>query len=84
MKGRKFRRQHGIENYVVDFCCAQESLIIELVGEPYMNLTAMEYDLRRTQVLEKLGFKVLRFKNKMVFDNLSSVLIEISKNFKPK
>ena len=81
LNGRKFRRQHGIDNFIVDFYCSKENLIIELDGEVHMNTTAQEYDKIRAQHLENHGFTVLRFENKMVFENLSSVLQEIKDNF---
>lgn len=82
LRGRKFRRQHSIENFIVDFYCPQEQLIIELDGEVHTNLTAEEKDRNRDELLVKLGFTVLRFENKMVFDFLPSVLKEIEDNFK--
>ena len=82
LKGRKFRRQHSIENFIVDFYCPQEQLIIELDGEIHKNAVAEENDRKRDQRLEELGFKVLRFENKTVFDFLPSVLKEIDDNFK--
>ncbi len=81
LKGRKFRRQHGINNYIVDFYCASENLVIELDGEVHMNATAKEYDSKRTKHLESLSLNVLRFENKMVFENLKSVLMEIEAHF---
>ena len=81
LKGRKFRRQHSIENFIVDFYCAQEKLIIELDGEVHKNAVAEEKDRKRDKRLEELGFKVLRFENKMVFDFLPSILKEIEDNF---
>ena len=81
LKGRKFRRQHSIENFIVDFYCPEEKLIIELDGEIHKNATAEEKDRKRDKRLEELGFKVLRFENKMVFDFLPSVLKEIDDNF---
>ena len=80
-KGRKFRRQHSIGNFIVDFYCAKEQLIIELDGEVHNNPLAEENDKIRTEKLEALGFKVLHFENKMVFDFLPSVLKEIADNF---
>jgi very-short-patch-repair endonuclease len=77
LDGRKFRRQHGIGNYIVDFYCAQESLIIELDGEVHNNTIAIEKDDKRTSFLNKNGFTVLRFENRMVFDHMPSVLQEI-------
>jgi very-short-patch-repair endonuclease len=79
--GRKFRRQHSIFNYIVDFYCAQEKLIIELDGAVHMNPRAMEYDRHRTEVLERNGFRLLRFENRMVFDQLPSVLMEIQSEY---
>tara|TARA_R100000687_G_scaffold67671_1_gene56807 strand:- start:720 stop:1085 length:366 start_codon:yes stop_codon:yes gene_type:complete len=83
-KGRKFRRQHSIENFIVDFYCAEEQLIIELDGDVHKNPLAEENDEKRNKKLEDWGFKVIRFENKMVFDFLPSVLKEIEDNFKKK
>ncbi|WP_081210102.1 endonuclease domain-containing protein [Salegentibacter sediminis] len=80
--GKRFTRQHSIGNYIVDFYCASEKLIIELDGDVHLNSTAEEKDLKRTEYLEGLGFKLIRFENKMVFDALPSVLKEIRDNFK--
>ncbi|MDT0646848.1 endonuclease domain-containing protein [Zunongwangia sp. F260] len=84
LDGRKFRRQHSIQNFIVDFYCAEEKLIIELDGEIHNNAAAEEKDIKRTEVLESLGFIVIRFENKMVFDFLPSVLQEIKDNFRKK
>ena len=81
-EGRRFTRQHSIKNYIVDFYCAQEKLIIELDGEVHNNPAAQERDAVRTTFLEKLGYTVIRFENKMVFENLASVFMEIKDNFK--
>ena len=83
LEGRKFRRQHSILNFIVDFYCAEERLVIELDGEYHMNPTAEEKDAVRTKMLEELNMKVLRFENKTVFDNRDWVLEEIKRNFKP-
>ncbi len=82
--GKRFTRQHSIGNYIVDFYCASERLIIELDGEVHFNSAAEEKDAKRTEYLEALSFKVIRFENKMVFDSLPSVLKEITDNFKTK
>ncbi|MBQ0735854.1 endonuclease domain-containing protein [Aquimarina celericrescens] len=79
--GRKFRRQHSIKNYIVDFYCAKEKLIIELDGEVHKNNKSQEKDFNRDQELENLGFTVVRFENYMVFDHLPSVLAKIKDNF---
>jgi len=82
LEGRKFRRQHSIKNFIVDFYCAKEKLIIELDGQIHFNPTAQEKDRKRDDLLEGYGLHVLRFENKMVFDCLDSVLKEISSCFK--
>ena len=82
LEGRKIRRQHSIANFIVDFYCAEERLIIELDGKYHMNPTVEEKDAERTKILEELGFRVIRFENRSVFDNLDWVLGEIKKNFK--
>jgi len=81
LDSKRFTKQHSIGNYIVDFYCPSEKLIIELDGEVHQNANAAEYDLERTKFLNSLGYKVIRFENKMVFDFLSSVLQEIKDNF---
>ena len=68
----KFRRQHPIEPYVVDFLCASAKLVIELDGESHDG--RHKYDDRRTQHLEDLGFRVLRVTNDDVLTNLDGVM----------
>ena len=80
--GRKFRRQHSIENYIVDFYCADEKLIVELDGQVHFNSAASEDDLVRTKRLNHLGFRVVRFENKLVFEDMDGVLREIASQFK--
>lgn len=80
-EGKRFTRQHSIENFIVDFYCASEKLIIELDGQGHFNPEAQEYDAARTARLHELGFNVIRFENKMVFDVLPSVLAEIKVHF---
>ena len=81
LEGRKFRRQHSIGPYIVDFYCAKEKLIIELDGEVHNNPMAESYDIKREKYLERLGFSVIRFENKFVFEFLTQVLQEIRDNF---
>lgn len=82
LEGRKFRRQHSIHNYIVDFYCASEGLIVELDGQVHMDAAAEEYDRQKEVVLERMGFVVIRFENKMVFDFLPSVLKDIRDHYK--
>jgi very-short-patch-repair endonuclease len=73
----KFRRQHAIGQYIVDFYCTQKKLIIELDG-PIHQFTKEE-DSFRQRYLESLGFLFLRFKNDEVLNDLENVLLTISK-----
>lgn len=60
----RFHRQYVIETYIVDFFCPKAKLIIELDGsQHYTTDSAMRYDSDRTKVIEKYGFKVLRYSN---------------------
>lgn len=75
-KSLKFRRQYPIGPYIVDFICLNQKLIIELDGSQHLEQIA--YDTERTQHMEHFGFRVLRFWNNDVFNQLSSVLVTIS------
>ena len=81
LEGRKFRRQQSIENYIVDFYCPKEKLIVELDGKVHENAINNNYDFKRTERLEELGLKVIRFSNEEVFENLSLVLEAIKEEF---
>ena len=72
--GKKFRRQHSIGNYVVDFYCPECKLAIELDGERHFHSIASEYDLRRTEFLNRHNNRVLRFENRAVFERSDGVL----------
>lgn len=74
LDGYKFRRQHSIENYIVDFYCPSAKLVIELDGEVHNNLIANQNDYERDEQLKYLGYKVLRFENKLVFEHTEFVL----------
>ena len=74
LEGKKFRRQHSIGNYVVDFYCPECKLAIELDGEKHFNSIASEYDLRRTEFLNRYNIRVLRFENRAVYEHPDGVL----------
>ncbi|WP_289028478.1 endonuclease domain-containing protein [uncultured Algoriphagus sp.] len=79
LEGFKFRRQHPIDKYIVDFYCHQKKLVIEVDGSIHDQLDQKEYDSGRTSVLEEFGLKVIRFRNEEVLDNFQSVIGRISK-----
>jgi very-short-patch-repair endonuclease len=72
LQGFKFRRQHILQGYIVDFVCLQRKLIIEADGGQHAD--QKDYDDRRTQVFEKQGFDVLRFWNNEILTNIEGVL----------
>ena len=78
---RKFRRQHSVDNYILDFYCPSERLAIELDGEVHNIETQAEYDNERDLFLFYYGIKVLRFENKEVFENPDYLLECIKKEF---
>jgi very-short-patch-repair endonuclease len=82
LDGRKFRRQHSVDRYVLDFYCPTELLAIELDGAHHYTLTGSEHDYNRTNFLNGLNIRVLRFENKLVFEQLDWVLGEIRGQFK--
>jgi very-short-patch-repair endonuclease len=67
LDGRKFRRQYSIGSYIVDFCCPSEKLIIELDGDPHGEYNKIHEDENRDKYMESLGFTILRFENRFVF-----------------
>jgi very-short-patch-repair endonuclease len=76
-KNLKFRRQYPLGNYIVDFVCLDKKIIIELDGWQHKEENRKKYDNKRTEFLEKLGFKILRFWNNDVNDNLVGVFLKI-------
>ncbi len=81
LENRKFRRQHSVGPYVLDFYCPSEKLCIELDGSVHFTDSGYEYDTARTEYLEALDIRVMRFENKDVFENTEGVLEEIRRSF---
>ena len=72
IEGCKFRRQHPFGDYILDFACLDRKVVIELDGEQHAENGG--YDTRRSEFLEQAGFKVLRFWNNEVFENIEGVV----------
>lgn len=72
----KFRRQHPIGNYIVDFYCAEVGVIVEIDGDTHLD--RVEYDQNRTEWLERQGLRVIRFSNQDVYENPAEVLTLIA------
>lgn len=81
LDGRKFRRQHSVGRYVLDFYCARERLAVELDGAAHDHANAQSHDRIRERFLAQAGIRVLRFENRDVIENLEGVLIEIKRRF---
>ncbi len=78
LAGMKFRRQHPIDPYVVDFYCHDEQLVIELDGDSH-DESRFEYDMRRQNKLESIGLTVVRISNDDVLTDMDSVVAAILK-----
>jgi very-short-patch-repair endonuclease len=81
LENRKFRRQHSIGYYIVDFYCPQEKLVIELDGEDHFWGDQINEDERRDEFLRDNGIRIIRFENKWIFKDMAYVLNEIRKHF---
>ncbi len=73
--GAKFRRQYPVGAYIVDFCCLERQLVIELDGGQHSE--QMEADRKRTAYITSRGFRVLRFWNDQVLKDTYAVLDQI-------
>jgi very-short-patch-repair endonuclease len=72
MENIHFRRQHAIGNYIADFCAPRKRLIIEVDGSQHLDRE--EYDTERTAFLESKGYRVLRFWNDEILNDIEAVL----------
>ncbi|MFV8357340.1 vitamin B12 dependent-methionine synthase activation domain-containing protein [Flavobacterium sp. XS1P32] len=79
VEGFKFRRQHIIGEFIVDFVCLEKKLIIEVDGSIHNEPEQIEHDKNRTIWLESKGFKVVRYTNQQVLNNLNTTIVSISK-----
>ena len=75
LNGVNFRRQHAIGNFVVDFVSVKKKLVIELDGSQH--LEQADYDIERTKYLELQGYKVIRFWNNQVENDINGVILAI-------
>jgi very-short-patch-repair endonuclease len=81
LAGRKFRRQHSVGHYILDFYCQAEKLAIELDGAAHDSDSAQSSDRIREGFLQGVEIRVLRFENRDVMENLDGLLIEIQRHF---
>jgi very-short-patch-repair endonuclease len=79
LKGYQFRRQRPILQYIADFFCKELMLIIELDGITHDDEVALVKDNRREERLAKAGFKIVRFTDEEVLNNMDGVLSELER-----
>jgi very-short-patch-repair endonuclease len=72
LSDHQFRKQVPLGSYIADFCCLKERLVIELDGGQHAEIT--EHELKRRAWMEANGYRVLRFWNNEVFENIEGVL----------
>jgi very-short-patch-repair endonuclease len=75
LNGFRFRCQHPIGSFIVDFYCPQNRLVIEVDGE--IHDRQADYDAARTEQLNRFGYRVIRFRNQEIMTNLDSILQQI-------
>lgn len=82
LNGERFLRQFSIGHFIVDFYCHKYQLAIELDGAGHFTDEGREYDAQRTEYLNSVGIKVLRFENTLIFNYPMQVLEEIKSYMK--
>ena len=81
LAGLRFRCQHPIGNFIFDFYCPACKLVVEVDGE--IHCDRADYDNARSSKLAEHGYRVLRFSNQRVMNDLPQVLAEIRKAVSP-
>src|SRR5215510_6983240 len=76
LENAKFRRQHPVGRFITDFWCMEYGLVVELGGSQHM--TQEEADRKRSAFLNREGYRVVRFWDHEVMENLDGVLQRIS------
>jgi len=75
--GYKFRKQHPIGDFIADFICLEKKLVIEIDGEYHNTAVQQHDDAVRTDDIERIGYRVIRFTNEEVEKQISTVLTKI-------
>lgn len=79
--GYRFLRQYAMDKYIVDFICREKNIIIELDGGQHNEERNIIYDKERTDYLRSKGYKVIRFWNNDIDNNIEGVYLELEKAF---
>jgi very-short-patch-repair endonuclease len=75
LDGTHFRRQYAIDKYIVDFCAPRAKLIIEVDGSQHLD--QQDHDAERTEFLKAKGYRVLRFWNNDILNNIQGVMATV-------
>lgn len=75
--GLEFRRQYPIDDYIVDFICRKKKVIVEIDGGQHNEPENKASDYNRTKYLESKGYKVVRFWNNEVDENIEGVYLKL-------
>jgi very-short-patch-repair endonuclease len=78
LQGLKFRRQHGIGPYIVDFYCPEQSLVIEVDGDSHADADQIVKDRQREKYLRSRSLRVIRYINDDIVKNLDGVLEDLA------
>ncbi len=79
--GYRFLRQYVIGVYIVDFICREKKLIIEIDGGQHNEPKNLEYDKQRSLYLESKGYRIIRFWNNEIDNNITGVYQQLQKEF---
>jgi 5-methyltetrahydrofolate--homocysteine methyltransferase len=82
LDGYKFKRQHGFGSYIVDFYCYSSKLIVEVDGKTHEMKEQKIKDYIKEEILFNSGFKIIRFTNDEVINDVEKVLSEIRQELK--
>jgi very-short-patch-repair endonuclease len=84
LAGFKFRRQHGVGPYILDFYCPEGKLAIEIDGASHDSDEARQRDQRRQAYVEEFGIRFVRFSDTELFENPNKILERIENELKRK
>lgn len=83
LAGAKFRRQHPLGPYILDFVCLEHGLVIEVDGGQHAQAAQQAHDQQRTAWLQQQGLRVLRFWNHEVVQQTNEVLAQLLQALTP-
>ncbi|MHA6287646.1 endonuclease domain-containing protein [Maricaulis sp. CAU 1757] len=84
LDGFRFRRQHPVGAFILDFACLSARLAVEIDGPSHDTPKARQHDIVRDRILRQAGWRVIRFRNVEVLDDLDRVVREIHRHLPPQ